>query len=294
MRLIATLAATTALGLGSLVLGAALGDAAALAQEQDPPEVQIDAPEVTIDAPEVTITGSTPSSGLYLRGDLGYTGWTGEGDPTLRTAAAGALSTAPFDSERFGHARSGGVGLGAQITDTFRVDLTAERFASDFSGSATVASFCAGQAAGTACAQSFKGDVTGTSLMANAYVDLATLAGFTPYLGAGLGVTRLDFGGFSASSTCLAGTGACAAPLSSGEALSGIDSWRFSYALMAGLSYDITDRIKLDLGYRFQQITSGDTFRFGASEPAGGNGAKGSDNGFGRHEFRAGVRVSLW
>ncbi|SIQ37496.1 Opacity protein [Rhizobium sp. RU20A] len=282
MRLIATLAATTALGLATLTVGAA-----ARAEEQDPPEVQID-------APEVTITGSTPTSGVYLRGDLGYTGWTGEGDPTLRTAIGGQVLTTPFDSERFGHARSGGVGIGVQFTDTFRADLTAERFTSDFAGHASVASPCAGQAASTACAQSFKGDVTGTSVMANAYVDLATLAGVTPYLGAGLGVTRLDFGGFSASSACVAGSVACAAPLGSSETLSGIDSWRFSYALMAGLSYDITDRVKLDLGYRFQQITSGDTFRFGASEPAGGNGAKSSDDGFGRHEFRAGVRVSLW
>ncbi len=137
--------------------------------------------------------------------------------------------------------------------------------------------------------------MTGTSLMANAYVDLGTLAGFTPYVGAGLGATRLDFGGFSSGSTCVAGGGACGAPLSSSETLAGMDSWRFSYAVMAGLSYDITERVKLDLGYRFQQITSGDTFRFGASEAAaGGSGAKASDDGFGRHEFRAGIRVSLW
>ena len=288
MRLIATLAATTALGFGALTLGAGLFGAAAFAEDQDATEVQID-------APEVTITGSTPSSGLYLRGDVGYTAWTGEGDPTLRTVSGGTVSASPFDSERFGHARSGGVGIGYQVTDTFRTDLTAERFASDFSGATTVASPCAGQSAGTGCAAAFNGDVIGTSVMVNAYVDLATLAGFTPYVGAGLGVTRLDFGGFSATSTCVAGVGACLAPGSGSETLAGIESWRFSYAVMAGLSYDVTDRVKLDLGYRFQQITSGDTFRFGSAETlAGGSGAKASDDGFGRHEFRAGVRVSLW
>ena len=33
-----------------------------------------------------------------------------------------------------------------------------------------------------------------------------------------------------------------------GTTFPGYDSWRFTYALMAGTSDDITDRIKLDLG----------------------------------------------
>ncbi len=101
MRLITTLAATTALGFAAVAFGAGLFGARALAEEQDPPEVQID-------APEVTITGATPSTGVYLRGDLGYTGWTGEGDPMLRSVTGGTVSSSPFDNERFGRARAGG------------------------------------------------------------------------------------------------------------------------------------------------------------------------------------------
>ena len=55
---------------------------------------------------------------------------------------------------------------------------------------------------------------------------------------------------------------------------------------MAGVSYALTDRVKLDLGYRYSDMAGGDMFRAGA--------ARGEDDGFARHEFRAGVRVALW
>ncbi|RVP43392.1 porin family protein, partial [Sinorhizobium meliloti] len=56
--------------------------------------------------------------------------------------------------------------------------------------------------------------------------------------------------------------------------------------LMAGVSYDVTDRLKFDAGYRYSQIADGDMF--------GSGGAKGHDDGLSRHEFRVGLRFALW
>ena len=62
------------------------------------------ADEQLLDAPEVTISAATTGdSGFYLRGDLGYAGWTGEGTPSLRAfdTIAGTSDTASFDDTRW-------------------------------------------------------------------------------------------------------------------------------------------------------------------------------------------------
>jgi opacity protein-like surface antigen len=122
--------------------------------------------------------------------------------------------------------------------------------------------------------------------MANGYVDLATVAGLTPYLGAGLGVTQLRWSDVSLRTSCVPGAAGCsgAAPLN--QSFDGKSSWRFTYALMAGVSYDMTERLKLDVGYRYSQIADGGIFN--------SSDIDGLDDGLARHEIRAGLRMSLW
>ncbi|MEK1949346.1 MAG: porin family protein, partial [Ensifer adhaerens] len=187
------------------------------------------ADETLIDAPEITIAQeATGSSGLYLRGDIGYAGWRDEGDPSYRTFDQGTgYSNIPFDGARFDKPLSGTIGLGYQITDTFRADLTVDYFEGRFVGSSLTASPCVGQGAGTSCAFAATADFSALGLMANAYVDFGTLAGFTPYLGAGIGATNLRWNTAFASESCVAGGGACAgAPATT--SFDGRDSWRFT------------------------------------------------------------------
>jgi opacity protein-like surface antigen len=66
-------------------------------------------------------------------------------------------------------------------------------------------------------------------------------------------------------------------------------AWRFSYALMAGASYCLTDKLQLDAGYRYRRVESG--AMFGLDAP-GGNGP-GYDHGMNIHEGRAGLRYSF-
>ena len=184
------------------------------------------------------------------------------------------------------------LGVGYQFTDTFRADLTAEYFEGRFNGSSSSTAPCAGQGAGTSCAFSTGADYSALGLMANAYVDFGTLAGFTPYVGAGLGATRLNWDTAVERATCVGGGGACAGAAGS-TAYEGRDSWRFTYALMAGVSYDLSDQLKLDVGYRYSHIADGEMFGFGAEALAGARGDKGFDDGLSRHEIRAGPRFSF-
>lgn len=78
------------------------------------------------------------------------------------------------------------------------------------------------------------GDVNVTSLMANVYYDFDLGLPVTPYLGAGLGLARVDLdaklGGVSAKDD---------------------DDTAFSFSLMAGAAYRISDNLDLSLGYRY-------------------------------------------
>lgn len=252
------------------------------------------ADEDLLDAPEITISPEGTDGGrLYLRGDIGYAPWRDEGDPYYRTFDGAGYDTVPFDDARFERPVSGVIGLGYQFMDIFRADVTAEYFEGRFDGSSLTPTPCAGEGAGTSCAFSHSANFSALGLMANAYVDLATLAGFTPYLGAGLGATHIDWKTVHESSACIAGGGTCAG-LAGGASYQGRDSWRFTYALMAGVSYEVTDRLKLDMGYRFSRIGGGNMFDFGAEALAGASGAKGHDDGLTRHEIRVGLRFAFW
>jgi len=216
-----------------------------------------------IDAPEIDVSKSVAASGWYIRGDLGYSGWIKGGRPRVTEAGV----SQEFDERRFSRPLSYGLGLGYQFNDLARADVTVDYSRDDFRGSAACA--------GGPCA--FKADYSAAGVMANGYVDLGTLAGFTPYVGVGLGATYLDW-----RDPACGGTGC------PGARLEGRDGLRFTYALMAGASMDLAANVKLDFGYRFSDIAGGDAFRSGA----GGMDIR--DRGIQKHEFRVGLRVPLW
>lgn len=236
---------------------------------------------VLSNAPEITIDGESAQSGWYLRGDVGYAHWRSAGSPEYTGDATGRAS---FDESRFGRPLAGALGLGYRINDMFRTDVTAEFFASDMEGDFDAARPCsASSPAGTTCAYDGAADVRAYGLMLNGYLDIANVAGFTPYVGAGVGVTRVVWDDFSADSACIGA--ACGAGGSDTASFSGKSDWRFSYALMAGVTYALTDRVKLDVGYRYSDIAGGPMFRSADGDA--------DDDGFRRHEVRAGIHIGF-
>lgn len=270
----------------SLFVVLALAATPAFAFDMPPP---VEAPEYT-----GTIAGV---GGWYIRGDLGYNASLDPGKPSFRDydKATGSYENMKFDSARLDGDFNLSAGGGYQFNDYLRSDLTLDYFKADFEGNSTQNSRCsAGQLSSTKCGYSHAASMASLGLLANAYVDLGTVWGFTPYLGAGAGMTNIDWKEMTTSKRCI-GENCNNKAKYEDEVTEGMESWRFTYALMAGVSYDVAPHTKLDFGYRYAQIASGDMTNFSEGDQKNGaKNAKGKDDGFGRHEFRAGLRLTTW
>lgn len=140
--------------------------------------------------------------------------------------------------------------------------------------------------------------------MANAYVDLGSWHGFTPYVGGGLGVGRLSWREEIGAVTCVPrpadvreeGCQAFGVNEQAGEnelfrqtgtISQGVD-YRLGYAFIAGFGYDITPNTTLDFAYKYMN--------FGAKILSTGNtsGSVLSANGYGTHQVNVGLRYSIW
>ncbi len=183
-------------------------------------------------------------SGWYLRGDIAYVpsdnvksrlkgyDWVGEGRGDTKATAA----------------YSGGVGY--QFTDNIRGDVTLGYRKMKISGEPVEAGIW--------------------DVMANAYYDIGNFSGVTPYVGAGLGMAKVDY--------------KVHGPV--GDFINGRDTTRLQWALMAGAAIDVTENIKFDLGYRYARISSGDAANVGSLTIA--------DKGLESHQIRAGLRMTTW
>jgi opacity protein-like surface antigen len=162
------------------------------------------------------------SSGLYLRGDLGYRfQQTGE-SASLNTASVPVPNGPTLDN-----AAVLGLGVGLQ-QNWLRLDLT-----SDYGWRSQ---YKADVASGGA----ISGTVESYTVLGNAYADLGTWYGFTPYIGAGLGAAYLKFNNYE--------YGAAVAPMPSTAVP--LQRWNFAWAAMAGVSYKAAHNILIDVGYR--------------------------------------------
>lgn len=243
-------------------------------------------------------------NGWYLRGDVGYNFSSESGyheDRRFLERTGGRVGV--FDEDATSKL-SASVGAGYQFTDWLRGDVTAEWLSTadvSYDGTAPcfvdVRTFPDGEEMITrtrsGCRDEGSSDLDIYNYMANAYVDLGTVSGFTPYVGAGIGVANVQSslnykqscneseepdvrcvypptrGSFGSSSTII-------------EEDFSDSTWQLSYALMAGASYAFNRSLSLDVGYRYLSVPEVDMF------------GTDFDDGFDMHQIRAGVRYSLW
>ena len=260
----------------------------AVAADYDPPIMVDPVEEVPVEV----------GSGWYLRGDIGYN-FSVEADGTFDYLTidpiTGVYSPNSFETGSLDENLTYGIGFGYHFTDMIRADFTFDGYKSDFDGTTSSPLPCVDPAvfpafAGTGCRTEDGATASVLNFMINGYVDLGTYVGLTPYVGGGLGYSYVDWGSLSESTFCTGAT--CPqAFLGSGE-VEGETSWRFAYAFMAGLAYDITNNMKVDLGYRYRAIDGGPMFVFNPA--TGATGTQGEDPGFTTHEVRLGVRYDLW
>lgn len=236
-------------------------------------------------------------NGWYLRGDVGYNFSTEGSASSFRTwdfVAPPGYNSVSYSSSDFDSDVTWGLGMGYQFNDWFRAEALATYMNGTFDGrsnSGTVP--CTGVVAATGCATDGSADFTAWGVMANGYVDLGTYSGFTPYVGAGIGYTLVDYDNYVTTESCVGG--GCGGPAPFTTTHPGEDSWRFTYALMAGVAYEFTRNLKLDMGYKYTNVDGGDMYSFdGDSTAAGASGTQGTDDGFSTHQILASLRYALW
>jgi opacity protein-like surface antigen len=256
-------------------------------------------------------------SGWYIRGDIGVN-------------LGGRHNSDQYDlspvnyTNSYRDALNIGAGFGYRFNDMFRADATIDHiFDSSFSSTQLVAPIgpCLGRgeyidlATGTPyfgpyaisnCLRGDKATYTTNLFMANLYTDLATVSGFTPFVGAGIGMARISWTQETNSITCvpvdptlhregcLAGGTVAQPPLNSVYTEPGIvnngTDWRVAYSLTAGVAYQLSKNLLLDTSYRFTSIGGGT-----GSIPYGPTpGSSIAQDGFGLHQVKMGLRYEIW
>lgn len=242
-----------------------------------------------------SMSESSSSTGWYLRGDIGATL---ETKPDFTHTDDGVtLSGVAMDSSRDRLSSGGkiGLGIGYQFNDYLRGDITGEyytprhlRALSTYTGGGTAAT-------STANTNYFSGDVSAFVVLANAYVDMGKYAGFTPYVGAGVGVANINLSDVSEASSWTA-IGASATSGAAVGILQGENKWNFAWALHGGFSYDLTQNLKLDAGYSYKDLgsikTSGIIACTNGSSPSCASEA-GKLKHLALHDFHLGARWTL-
>lgn len=231
-------------------------------------------PSPAYDLPPPVQAVQPESGGWYLRGDIGHR-WSSLRGVEYITYGSGIVDPGynEFSWTDLSGAYSLGAGVGYQVNRHFRTDLTLDYwFKSDFRGSTT--GFDSGCGA-VPCVSTDSSAYSALLLMANAYVDLGTYAGVTPYIGAGIGGARAKWDELVNE----IGPGTFYHR--------GGKDWRFAWSLMAGVSYCLTDSLQLDAGYRYTRINGGKMFDYASFA------GPGFDGGMNVHEARAGLRYSF-
>ncbi|MFZ1680015.1 MAG: outer membrane protein [Rhizobiaceae bacterium] len=275
-----------ALAAGTALMAAQIAQAADLIE---PP---------VIETPPPVIYEPVQTGGWYIRGDVDYSWFQSLG---VDYHAGGTLNS--FTTATAGQSFSVGAGIGYEISKFLRAELAGDyEFRASFRGSTAGDCTLPGGGAPGSCTSVDTASFSVFELMANAYADLGHYHGITPYVGAGIGGAYVSWSDLTNTATCttpdpVGNPCDTTHPGYVGNATSGTwtdvhggrGSMRFAWALMAGVSYDINPKLKLDVGYRFKRIEGGRMFRY--LPPAGG--VQGYDRGFNSHTIKVGLRYKL-
>jgi opacity protein-like surface antigen len=195
-------------------------------------------------------------SGWYLRGDVGVAANFSvpslgiSPDPVAAGQASGFLdgnANNSFNNSTLSSSALFDVGVGYQVNNWFRADLTGEfRGGGELQSLETLNDFNL-NGNQKQFADFYRANTSSAIGLVNAYADLGTWYGVTPFVGAGVGVAYNRLSGFtdtgfSSQNGAIFPTGGYAADHS---------TTNFAWALMAGLDFNVTQNLKLELGYRY-------------------------------------------
>ncbi len=238
-------------------------------------------------------------SGWYLRGDIGYT------ISTNTDLSYVSDQRYDYDDQSIGESSSWGLGVGYTFSDMLRGDITFETSDGHEWDGTSVGTLCGGGTPGD-CFSEDSADFDRNSLMANAYVSLGNYHGFSPYVGAGLGVTHVQWNNYESDAYCTvdvgetcsygahSGVGTDAETYYGGRTSYGTESaTALTYALAAGFDYRLNQNWLFDMGYKWTTIDGGVVIKKDANGIGSPQGSSKFDS-IHMHEVKVGLRYEIW
>jgi opacity protein-like surface antigen len=195
-----------------LVSSAALAISGTLARAADMP----DYPSLPLPSHEKSLQFDELISGWYLRGDAGY---------RFQHVSSASDPANDYAGNSIKNAFIGGVGAGFKA-DWFRADIT---------GDYGWRSLYSGSNASNSNSVTAKFDTI--TVMLNGYFDLGSWAGFTPYVGGGIGGAYVSMSSYETMPP-------------QAILVPSVSHWNVAWAVMAGASYNLSYNVLLDVGYR--------------------------------------------
>ena len=181
--------------------------------------------------------------GWYLRGDIGFSNQQVKRLDNALYYTPG--TTVQHQGLGFDSAGIYGLGAGYRFNNWFRADVTGEyRGKANFHGSDIV--YFNGAPFGT---DTYTGSKSEWLVLANIYAELGTWWCITPFVGVGIGGSRNTISGFT-------DVGQPLPSVAFGDTAS---KWNFAWAVHAGLAYQVSPNLTLELAYRYVDLGDGIT-----------------------------------
>ncbi len=222
--------------------------------------------------------GFAHERGLYLRADLGVA-WQQLG--TRPSSIYNGLTGFHYNTLDIEATRPVGVGIGYRSSDLFRFDLTSE-----YRSRANIRTTPVYACGASTCSDPLTSDLRSLVTMLNGYFEIGSWHEVTPYVGMGLGLAHHRFGPVSIPANA-GNHGAATTDTRSRN--------RLALSVMTGAAYDLSARVKLDMGYRYLYAGSLESGSFDCTANATPSICNGGTQSLRvqSHELRVGLRVLL-
>jgi opacity protein-like surface antigen len=224
---------------------ASLLSSVALAADLPPPPPQYYAP------PPVDDFG-----GWYLRGDIGFSN-----QRVKNIAMADGRNNALLslqETTAFDTAGIYGIGIGYHFNNWFRGDIIGQyRGNANFKGTDLLTYPAGGGVIGNGI-NNYSASKSEWLIMANGYVDLGTWWCVTPFIGAGVGMSRVTIANYTDTGS-VNNDGFGFGTFPSYAVAPAASKWNFAWAAHAGLAYRVNPGLTLELAYSYVNLGKGTT-----------------------------------
>ena len=208
----------------------------------------------------------------YLRGYIGFSNQKVKSLDNL-LSVPGTFTTP--NGYGFDSAGIFGIGVGYYFNDWLRFDLTGEyRSRANFHG---LEIFNAGYT------DDYRASKSEWLFLANTYVDLGTWYNLTPFVGAGVGLSRNTIHNFVDNNIPNAGVAFA----------ENASKWNFAWALHAGVSYKVSKNFAVELAYRYVHLGDAVTGDLVAYDGTNNYNNPTTFKNLTSHDFKVGLRFNL-